>query len=144
MKIRAEVTINRSRQRVVELITNPANTAKWQTGVKSVELVSGEKDAEGARSRVVFEFNGLHLEATETTIKHSPPDLFASTFEARGVRNTVENRFYEVGSGQTRWVMNNVFDFGGLLSLAEVFARRMIAKQIVQSMNRFKAFAEQQ
>ena len=43
---------------------------------------------------MLFEFNGLHLEATETTIKHSPPDLFASTFEARGVRNTVENRFY--------------------------------------------------
>ena len=40
--------------------------------------------------------------------------------------------------------MNNVFDFGGLLSLAEVFARRMIAKQIVQSMNRVNAFAEQQ
>ena len=44
MKIRADVTINRSRQRVVELITDPANTAKWQTGVKSVELVSGAKD----------------------------------------------------------------------------------------------------
>ena len=144
MKIRSEVTIDRPRQRVIELITNPENTPQWQPGVKSVELIAGEKDQQGAQSRVVFEFNGLRLDVIETVIKRSPPDLFASTFEARGVRNTVENRFFEAGPERTRWVMDNSFDFGGLLSLAEVFARKTIAKQTVHSMNRFKAFAERQ
>ena len=34
MKISSEITINQPRERVVELITNPDYTPKWQSGVK--------------------------------------------------------------------------------------------------------------
>lgn len=142
MKITSEVIINRPRNRVVELITNPANTAKWQSGVKSIELLSGEKDQVGATSRVVFEFNGFQLEVVETVIKRSPPDTFSSSFEARGVKNTVVNRFYEIGPNRTRWVMDNAFHFGGVASVAGLFLRPVISQQTTQSMNRFKVFAE--
>ncbi|MEZ4768294.1 MAG: SRPBCC family protein [Caldilineales bacterium] len=82
MKVTSEITINRPRERVVELITNSDYTPKWQPGVKSVELLSGEKDQLGARSRVIFEFSGMQLEVVETVIMRSPPDRFASAFEA--------------------------------------------------------------
>ena len=142
MKIVSEITINRPRERVVELITNSDYTPRWQPGVKSIELVSGEKDQLGARSRVIFEFNGLQLEVFETVITRSPPDRFASAFEARGVTNTVENRFDEAGPGQTRWVMDSTFHFNRAMSLFAVLIRSVVAKQVAQSMQRFKSFAE--
>lgn len=142
MKITSEVTINRSRQRVVELITNPDNTPRWQAGIKSIELLTGEKDQIGAKSRVVFEFNGFQLEVVETVIKRHPPHTFASSFEARGVKNTVVNRFYEVGPEKTHWVMDNAFQFGGMMSMASLVLRPLVAQQTAQSMVRFKVFAE--
>lgn len=142
MKISSVITINRPRERVVELITNPDNTPKWQSGVKSIQLLSGEKDQVGAKSRVVFEFNGFRLEIVETVVKRSPPDLFSSAFEARGVKNTVINRFYEVEPDKTRWVMKNEFHFGVLMSVVGVLIRDVISKQTVESMRRFKLFAE--
>ena len=142
MKITSEITINRPRERVIELITDPSHTPKWQPGIKRIELLSGTQDEVGARSRVVLEFNGMQMEVVETVVQRQAPDLMASSFEARGVKNTVVNRFYEVGAGQTRWVMDNVLQFGGAMALVGVFVRGVIAKQTAQSMERFKLFAE--
>ena len=142
MKITSEITIDQPRSRVVELITNPDNTPKWQSGIQSIELLSGAKDQVGARSRVVVELNGFRLELIETVVQRRPPDLYASAFEARGVKNTVVNRFYEAGPEQTRWVMENTFQFGVLMAVVGVFIRDLIAKQTVELMRRFKSFAE--
>lgn len=142
MKIRSEITIDRPREHVVALITNSDHTPKWQPGVKSIELLSGEKDQAGARSRVIFEFNGLQLEVFETVVQRRPPDLFSSAFEARGVTNTVVNRFSEVGPEKTRWVMENAFHFNRAMSVVAILIRNVISKQTVQSMRRFKSFAE--
>ena len=142
MNFTTQITINRPRQRVVELIRNPDNIAQWQPGVQSVELIYGERDQIGARSRVVVDMKGVRLEMIETVVKHSPPDLFASAFEARGVRNLVENRFIEEDSDKTRWVMTNAFRFTGLMSLLGLFLDDVVPKQTFESMNRFKIFAE--
>lgn len=142
MKITSEITIHCARQRVIELITNPDNTAKWQSGIKSIEQLTGEKDQVGSTSRVVFEFNGFQLEVVETVIKRSPPHTFASSFEARGVKNTVVNRFYEIGPERTHWIMDHAFHFGGMMSMAGLVLRPLVAQQAAQSMVRFKSFAE--
>jgi hypothetical protein len=127
---------------VLELIRNPDNIAQWQPDVQSVELLVGERDQIGAKSRVVFEMRGFRLEMVETIVEHSPPDLFSSVYEARGVRNRVENRFFEDGPEQTRWVMANSFKFSGLMSFVEIFLRDVVPSQNLESMNRFKSFAE--
>lgn len=142
MKITSEITIARPRARVIELITDPRNTPEWQPGIKRIELLSGIQDEVGARSRVIFEFSGMQIEVVETVVQRQVPDLIVSSFEARGVKNTVVNRFYDMGAGQTRWVMDNTLQFGGAMALVGVFVRGVIAKQTTQSMERFKLFAE--
>jgi uncharacterized protein YndB with AHSA1/START domain len=142
MRFSSEVVINRPRGRVLELMTNPENTPQWQPGIQSIKLLSGEEDRVGARSRVVFETHGIRLEMIETIVERNPPDGFVSTFEARGVKNLVANRFYEEGPGKTRWVMDNSFEFSGLMSFAAVFIHDLLAKQTLESMKRFKTFAE--
>ena len=142
MKFTSQVAIDRPRQRVLELLLDTNNISQWQQGIRSFELLSGSRDQVGARSRVVFEMRGVRLEMIETVIQYRPPDLFASTFEARGVKNLVENRFYEDGAGRTRWVMDNTLEFKGMMSVLGVFIHDTVTKQTLESMSRFKMFAE--
>jgi carbon monoxide dehydrogenase subunit G len=142
MRFTSEVIIDRPRQRVIELMTDPAHMSQWQPGIQSIEFLSGVKDQVGARSRVVFEMHGIRLEMIETVVRRNPPELFASAFEARGVKNSVENRFYEDGPAKTRWVMDNSFGFSGLMSVVGGFIQDILSKQIRESMYRFKVFAE--
>lgn len=142
MNFTTQIVIDRPRQRVVELIRNPDNIAKWQPGLQSVELLAGEPDQVGAKSRVVFEMRGFQLELFETIVEHNPPERFSSVFEARGVRNQVENRFFEDGPDKTRWVMANAFKFTGFMSIVGVFLRDFVPRQSLESMHRFKEFAE--
>lgn len=142
MKFTSQVAIDRPRKRVLELMTDTNNISHWQQGVRSIELLSGSRDQVGARSRVVFEMRGVRLEMIETVVQHRPPDLFASTFVARGVKNLVENRFYEDQAGRTRWVMDNTFEFSGMMSVLAVLIHDYVTKQTLESMSRFKMFAE--
>lgn len=142
MRFTSKVVVARPRQRVLELLMDPQQLPKWQPGIKSVTLLSGEKDQPGARSRVVVETRGIRMELVETVVKRNSPDEFSSTFEARGVKNLVQNRFYEDGPAQTRWVMENTFEFKGLMSIVGTFIHDAIAKETLESMNRFKSFAE--
>lgn len=142
MNFTTQIVINRPRDRVVELMRNPDNIAKWQPGLQTVELLSGEKDQVGARSRIVVDARGFRLELIETIVEHNPPERFASLFEARGVRNFVENRFIADGPDATRWVMANSFKFTGFMSLAGLFLRDFVPRQSLESMSRFKDFAE--
>ena len=52
------------------------------------------------------------------------------------------NRFYETAPGQTRWIMDNAFDFNRAMSVVAFLIRSVISKQTAQSMKQFKAFAE--
>ncbi|MFN8496941.1 MAG: SRPBCC family protein [Anaerolineae bacterium] len=142
MVFTTQITIARPRQRVLELIRNPDNLPKWQPGLLSVELISGEKDQVGAKSRVIYEMRGIRLPVTETIIKHAPPDVFVSAYESRGVKNVSENRFFEDGPDATRWVLINDFRFTGFMSVMGLFFQDTVPKQTLESMKRFKAFAE--
>jgi hypothetical protein len=143
MRFAAEIVIDRPRVLVIELMADPTHTAQWQPGIQSITPLSAERDAVGARTRVIMATHGIRLEMIETVIRRKPPDEFVSRFEARGVRNQVTNRFYEDAPGRTRWVMENDFEFTGLMAIAQPFVRDVVARQTVESMRRFKVFAEQ-
>jgi hypothetical protein len=142
MNFTTQVLINRSRQRVVELISNLDNLAEWQPGLTSVELLAGERNQVGARQRVIFEVRGFGLEMVETVTEYKPPEVFASIYVAKGVRNLVENRFFDDGPNTTRWVLSNRFTFSGMMSIAGIFLKDFVPQQASASMHRFKEFAE--
>jgi uncharacterized membrane protein len=142
MNFTTQVVINRPRPHVLELISDPGNLAEWQPGLKSIELLSGARNQVGARSRVVFEFRGFRLVMIESVVAYEPPDLFSSLYEARGVRNLVENRFFADGPGKTRWVLVNNFKISGWMSVVSPFLQDSVPQQNRQAMQRFKEFAE--
>ncbi len=143
MKFASEVTINRPREQVLDLIMAPGNFTKWQPGVKEFQLLSGVQGQPGARARVIIETMGVKLEMVETIVKRQLPDVYTLRYDGKGVQNLVENRFYEAGPGQTRWTMTNELHFSPLTAVASGFIKDIIAKQNAESMRRFKAWVEQ-
>lgn len=142
MKYTVEVTINRPRQKVVELFDNPELMPKWQKGFVSMQHVSGEVGQPGAKSNLVYDMNGRKIEMVETIITRNLPDEFSATYDARGVHNVVVNRFYEDGPDKTRWVMENEFNFSGFMALIGLLMPGSFRKQTLEDINRFKTFAE--
>ena len=65
------------------------------------------------------------------------------SYDGKGVKNVVENRFYEDGPGQTRWVMTNTLDFSPLMAMVAPIITDLVTKQNRESMQRFKAWAEE-
>jgi hypothetical protein len=137
-----ELSIERPRRRVLELMMDPANTPQWQSGIQRIEPLSSPGDVPGARSRVVLAVHGIRLDMIETVVRRSPPDLFVSAFESRGVKNLVTNRFLEEGPARTRWVMENSFEFPVLMSPLVGLIRDVMSRQTLEAMQRFKRFAE--
>jgi uncharacterized protein YndB with AHSA1/START domain len=142
MKSASEVVINLPRERVLELIMDPLNFPKWQPGVKTFQLLSGQQGHPGAKAKVVIESHGLKLEMTETIVERRLPDLYALRYEGKGVKNSVENRFFEEGPSRTRWVMVNTLEVGLMMKMAAPIINEIVGKQNHDSMKAFKAFAE--
>jgi hypothetical protein len=109
MNYKVEITLDLPQERVIELFDDPENLNQWQSGLQSIELISGEAGEPGAKSLLLYDMNGRKVEMIETITSRGLPDIFSGTYDAKGVHNLVENRFYEEGPNHTRWVTENEF-----------------------------------
>ena len=141
MKYQTEVTINASRERVLELFDSTENLYKWQDGLKSHEHLEGEPGQPGAKMKLVYDNNGRKIELIETITVRNLPAEFSGIYEAPNVWNLNENFFYEEG-GQTRWVTDTEFRGKGLMWVMMKLMPGMFKKQTQKTMNDFKAFVE--
>jgi carbon monoxide dehydrogenase subunit G len=143
MKYTKEITINLPRKRVIELFDNPDNLKKWQPGLLSFEHISGVPGQPGAKSRLKYKMGNREVEMIETITKRDLPDEFNGTYEAKGVHNTMKNRFFEIDDHTTRWIAETEFKFSGFMRLMGIFMRGAFPKETEKNMRRFKEFAEQ-
>ena len=141
MKYTCELTINLPRDEVIALFDDQDNLPKWQPGLQSFEHLSGEPGQPGAKSRLLYDEGRRKIEMIETIIVRDLPETFSGTYEAKGVWNEITNHFF-VEDGQTRWVMDSDFRFSGFMLLMLIFMRGAFRKQTMQTMQRFKDFAE--
>ncbi len=142
MKYTTEITINLPRLRVIELFDNVENMYKWQEGLKSFKVVSGDPGREGSRSEMVYEGRKGDLVMTEIITKRDFPDEFHAIYKARGVYNEMYNYFLEMKGDETTWRTFSVFRFRGLMSLMAPFMKPAFTKNTLLNMERFKTFAE--
>lgn len=142
MTFMCELVIDAPRTKVIKLFDNSGNLKKWQPGLKSFEHLDGKPRQNGAKSRLLYDMKGREVEMTETVIKRDLPEMFAATYEAKGVWNQVTNRFFETGSGGTRWVAEHEFKNTSFISLSAAFRGKTFQKQTTEDMNRFKTYVE--
>lgn len=143
MKFHIERTVDISFPKLIELFENPENLHKWQPNVISFEHLSGEIGQPGARSRIHYDMVVKKIVMDETILTRRLPDEFVLRYDSDGVSNTVTNNFKELDNGKTRWIMQNNFQFSGILKYAAIAMKGIFKKQAELTMDRFKNFAEE-
>jgi len=140
------------RQRVIELLEDPAHRPKWLRGLVSQEVVHGVDGQVGTESRVIFRSGKQTTQCTETITRREPTHLqdvpsdrdirFEREIVANGMWNAAREQLTEAGPESTLWVSENEYRFTGLMRLAAPIMRAAFVKQSRQHMEDFKAFAE--
>ncbi|GAB4007754.1 hypothetical protein GCM10029992_62350 [Glycomyces albus] len=154
MKYTVSIEIALPREKVVQLLADPAHMPKWLRGLVLHEPLSGEHGHVGTESRVVMQMGKQRIEATETITRREPADLheippgqvvhFEREIVAGGMWNAARERLTEAGPETTLWESENEYRFDGLLMrLAAPLMSGAFRKQSLQHMRDFKAFAEQ-
>lgn len=153
MKYTTSIEIDVPREKVVQLLADPAHLPKWLRGLVVHEPVDGAHGELGTKSRVVFQFGKQRMEATETITRREPADLHAipgsvvvhydREIAGNGLWQAQRDRILEAGPGATLWESDNEFRFDGfLMRMVARVMPRSFRKQSRQVMEDFKAFAE--
>ena len=153
MKYTVSIEIAQPRERVAQLLADPAHVPKWLRGLVLHEPVRGEHGQVGTESRVVLRTGQQEMEATETITRREPADLhaiprdsvvhFEREIVAQGMWNAARERLTEAGPETTLWASENEYRFSGVMRLVAPLMRGAFRKQTRQHMLDFKAFAEQ-
>ncbi|MCT2097534.1 SRPBCC family protein [Dietzia cinnamea] len=154
MKYTNSIEIALPREKVVQLVADPAHMPKWLRGLVLHEPVNGVHGQLGTTSRVVFQMGKHRMEATETITHLEPADLHAipssvvvhydREIVSEGMWQDQRDRIIDAGPDTTLWQSESEFRFDGLLM--RLMGRLMpgtFRKQSRQHMQDFKAFAEQ-
>jgi hypothetical protein len=153
MKYSNTIEIAQSRERVAQLLADPAYLPRWLRGMVLHEPIHGVHGQFGTESRVVMQSGQQRFEITETITRRDPTDLhnlprdtvvdFERESVGEGMWNRVRDRLTEVDAETTHWVSESEYRFDGLLlRMVGLVMPGTFRKQSQQHMEDFKAFAE--
>jgi hypothetical protein len=153
MKYTNSIEIALPRERVAQLLADPAHLPQWLRGLVLHEPVEGVHGQLGTKSRVVLQAGQRTIECTETITRRDPVELhgipqgsavhFDREIVGAGMWNVVRDRLTEAGPQSTLWESESEYRFEGLLMrLVGLLMPGAFHKQSQQHMEDFKAFAE--
>ncbi|HSU34985.1 MAG TPA: SRPBCC family protein [Propionibacteriaceae bacterium] len=154
MKFTVSTEIALPREKVAQLLADPAQLPRWLRGLVLHEPLSGTHGQVGTTSRVVMQMGQQKIECTETITRREPVDLraipsgsvvqFEREIVGKGMWSAVRDRLTEAGPESTLWTSESEYRFSGLLMrLVGPLMPGAFRKQSQQHMEDFKAFAEQ-
>ncbi|MEV0605928.1 SRPBCC family protein [Polymorphospora rubra] len=154
MKYTNSIEIALPRERVAQLLADPAHLPKWLRDMVLHEPVNGIHGQLGTKSRVVMQSGQRKIECTETITRRDPADLhgipegsvvhFEREIVGAGMWSAVRDRLTEASPETTLWESESEYRFSGLLMrLVGLLMPGAFRKQSQQHMQDFKAFAEQ-
>ena len=154
MKYTVSIEIALPREKVAQLLADPAHTPKWLKGLVLHEPLSGVHGQVGTESRVVMQMGEQTMEVTETITRREPADLheipagqvvhFEREIVGGGMWNAARERLTEAGPETTLWESENEYRFSGvMMRLVGLLMPGTFRKQSLQHMQDFKDFAEQ-
>jgi hypothetical protein len=154
MKYTVSMEIVLPRDRVAQLLADPAHLPKWLRGLVLHEPLNGVHGQVGTKSRVVMQMGQQKMECIETITRREPVGLQGITGEGvvhfereivgMGMWSAVGDRLTDTGPETTLWVSESEYRFDGLLMrLMGLLMPGAFRKQSLQHMQDFKAFAEQ-
>ncbi|MFH8347300.1 SRPBCC family protein [Streptomyces sp. NPDC018045] len=154
MKYTVSIEVALPREKVVQLLADPAHLPKWLRGLVLHEPLSGEHGQLGTKSRVVLQVGQRKVECTETITRREPADLheipktsvvhYDREIVGERMWSAARERLTDAGPQTTLWESENEYRFGSLtMRLVGLLMPGAFRKQSLQHMQDFKAFAEQ-
>ncbi|GLY22093.1 SRPBCC family protein [Micromonospora sp. NBRC 101691] len=154
MKYTNSIEIALPREKVAQLLADPAHIPKWLRGLVLHEPVNGIHGQLGTTSRVVLQSGQRKFELTETIIRRDPADLHGIPKESvvhfdretvgPGIWSVVRDRLTEANPDTTFWESESEYRFSSLpMRLVGLLMPGSFHRQSQQHMQDFKAFAEQ-
>ncbi|MGW8529486.1 MULTISPECIES: SRPBCC family protein [Nocardiopsidaceae] len=154
MKYTVSIEVALPRERVAQLLADPAHMSKWLRGLVLHEPLSGVHGQVGTTSRVVMQAGKQKMECTETVTRREPANLrgipkeqvvhFDREIVGEGMWSAARDRLTEAGPETTLWASENEYRFSGvMMRLVGLLMPGAFRKQSHQHMQDFKAFAEQ-
>jgi hypothetical protein len=154
MKYTVSMEIALPRERVAQLLADPAHLPKWLRGLVLHEPLKGMHGQVGTESRVVMHMGKQTMECTETITRREPVDLkgipkdavvhFDRELVTKGMWSCAREQRSEPGPESALWVSENEYRFSSLpMRLMAQCMRGAFRKQSRLHMQDFKTFAEQ-
>ncbi|MFT5822203.1 MAG: putative membrane protein [Crocinitomix sp.] len=143
MKYTCTVTINAPIDYVVKLWEDESNFSDWQDGFESIELLSGNHNTKGAKSKIILD-GDRRIELIETIISNNLPEEKVALYAHIHMVNTQTSRFKKLGDNLTEYTSEVVYtQFNGFMIklMAKLFPSKFKA-QSQKWMGQFKTFAE--
>ncbi len=142
MKYTNEIEINKPVDKVIALFDNVDNLEKWMDGLQSFVHISGTPGQVGAKALLKFKMGKREIEMIETVTVRNLPHEFSGTYEAKGVFNTVRNKFIDLPGQRTKYISEQEFKLKGFMKLVGLLMPGTFKKQSMKYLMAFKNFAE--
>ena len=140
MKFTCTIDINAPRDKVVSVFLDPEKQKHFQDGFIRKELLSGEINQVGTKSKLHYK----RLELIETIQVNNLPDTFQGLYEHKHTTNTMHVTFTSVNAETTRYISEiNYTKLNGFLikAIMKLFPS-MFKKQVEKWMIQFKNYVE--
>ena len=139
--IEKTIFINRTQQEVFDFTSDPANTHKWQSVVKSKHWISDEPHGVGSTQRFVSRFMGLNLKGTNEYIVWEPPNQYS--FKTIDSPFSIEEGMkFESDGDSTKVTWHMRVEAGGVFKLLEGFLKKQAESQPEADLKALKSLLE--
>lgn len=143
MKISKSIEINKPIDEVWEFFMDEDFAYKWQPGLRSIELLEGEKGMEGSKNKMHYEENGRTIDMIEEIIEVKKHVLFKSIYTANGVWNLHSSMFKQIQDNKTLYEVDTEFKFTTFMfRLMGLFMGFMFKNRVQQDLEAFKNAVE--
>ena len=133
--------INRPAQEVFDFVTNPANTAQWESGMESSTYTSAGPVGVGSKLQNIGRMMGRKIEANAEITQWNPPNVYS--FKAtNGPANLKAEYKFEAKNDGTLLIQSIQVELGGFFGMAEGLAAKQMQKQYETNFNTIKTLLE--
>tara|TARA_R110002012_G_scaffold73891_1_gene187856 strand:- start:461 stop:904 length:444 start_codon:yes stop_codon:yes gene_type:complete len=143
MKYSLKIIIDLPLKETTAKMDSLENLKKWQDGLISAQVVSGNFGEQGAKTELKYDFGKRKITMIETILETEMPHHLIAEYRAPGVLNIQKNTFESTEDGKTVWRSESEFKFDGLgMKTLGLLMPGIFKKQSLKYMRDFKNFAE--
>jgi ligand-binding SRPBCC domain-containing protein len=133
--------INRPLQVVFDFVTNPANSAQWQSGTESAKWSSEGPVGVGSIVHSVGRLLGREIAIDAKITQWNPPNVWDQKASSGPLKFENTNKF-ESKDGGTLLIQSFMGEVAGFFKMAEGLAIKQLQKQIETDGNALKMLLE--